>query len=89
MEILKFNCLGSQYIKGSREFYFAFRPSVSRSSIERPAIFPIKFTPNGQKLIGLHPSLQEIIVYSYQGAPSLASASPNNFFNVSHSRLVF
>ncbi|KAI1722528.1 de-etiolated protein 1 det1 domain-containing protein [Ditylenchus destructor] len=72
---------GSHFVNGSREFYYSVPMLTSRHILNRPHFYPLRFSPDGSKLVGLSLNLQEVFVYNYCGIQSAAGVSDENLFS--------
>uniref|UniRef100_A0A183BNC3 WD_REPEATS_REGION domain-containing protein n=2 Tax=Globodera pallida TaxID=36090 RepID=A0A183BNC3_GLOPA len=73
---------GSHFVRGSREFYFSLPIVRSEFVVHRPQIFPLRFTPCGDKLIAIGANLQEIQLFTYRGFRYGTNQTGDELFNV-------
>ncbi|CAK5089713.1 unnamed protein product [Meloidogyne enterolobii] len=71
---------GSNFIKGSREFYQSISLTRNEYAVDRPQFFPLRFTPDGSKLIAISPNFRDIFIFPYAGVQFGADKTWNNLF---------
>lgn len=78
--LLKF--VGSNFLKGSREFYQSISLCRGEHAVDRVHFFPLRFTPDGSKLIAIAQNFHEIYIFPYFGVQFGANCTRNELFNV-------
>jgi hypothetical protein len=81
--------VGSNFLKGSREFYQSITLSRNEYAIDRPQFFPLRFTPDGSKLIAIAPNFREIYIFFYNGVQFGADRTWDKLFNVNFLFVLF
>ncbi|KAL7077822.1 hypothetical protein ACQ4LE_003351 [Meloidogyne hapla] len=71
---------GSNFIKGSREFYQSLSLSRNEYAVDRPQFFPLRFTPDGSKLIAIAPNFRDIFIFPYAGVQYGVDKTWNKLF---------
>lgn len=69
-------------MNGSREFYHSIPIERQEHLVQRPPFFPLRFTPDGSKLIGFGPSMQVVYVFDYRGVQFGANCPIHQLFFV-------
>lgn len=76
------NNLGSHFIHGTREFYYSIPILRTLHCKNRPIFYPLRFTPDGKKFVGLSVILQDLFIYDYAGVQAGMASSSNDLFSV-------
>nr|CAD2200398.1 unnamed protein product [Meloidogyne enterolobii] len=71
---------GSNFIKGSREFYQSISLSRNEYAVDRPQFFPLRFSPDGSKLVAISPNFRDIFIFPYAGVQVGVDKTWNNLF---------
>ncbi|KAF7637458.1 hypothetical protein Mgra_00003201 [Meloidogyne graminicola] len=72
---------GSNFLKGSREFYQSISLCRGEHAVDRVHFFPLRFTPDGSKLIAIAQNFHEIYIFPYFGVQFGANCTRNELFN--------